>query len=49
MKNIYSSRGARRGMLIAVIAVSIWMGWAVGYVQGTDTSHPEMQLIAASK
>jgi hypothetical protein len=49
MNKIYSSRGARRGALIAIVTAAVWVGWAVGYLQGSQSSHPELQLIASSK
>lgn len=35
MRTWYSPRGARRGMLLAVVAAAVWLGWAVGFVQGS--------------
>jgi len=48
MNKIYSTRGARRGVLIAAVTAAVWVGWAVGYLQGADSSYPELQLIATS-
>lgn len=33
----YSRRGARRGLGLALLAGSLWLGWALGYLQ-TDRS-----------
>lgn len=35
MRKYYSSRGARRGLLLAVLLLSGWCGWALGYMQNT--------------
>lgn len=48
MNKIYSSSGARRGVLIAAVTAAVWMAWAVGYLQGTESSYPELQLISTS-
>jgi hypothetical protein len=34
MRRWYSSRGARRGLLLAGITAALWVCWAVGYSQG---------------
>jgi hypothetical protein len=49
----FSPRGARRGMGLAAIALLIWLGWAIGYLQGaSDKSaqpqHPAIQLSSAN-
>ncbi len=44
MKKIYSSRGASRGLLIAVVTAGIWMAWAIGYSQCVDANVPRMSL-----
>ena len=31
MNKIYSSRGARRGLLIAAVTAGAWLAWAIGY------------------
>ena len=46
MNKIYSSRGARRGTLIAAVTAGIWLAWAIGYTQGFETTHPQMPLIS---
>jgi hypothetical protein len=46
MNKVYSSRGARRGLLIAVVTTGVWMGWAVGYSQGVEANFPQMPLIS---
>ena len=33
--SFYSPRGARRGFVIALAAVCMWMGWAVGWLMST--------------
>lgn len=30
-----SARGARRGMKLSVLAVAIWLSWAIGFTQGS--------------
>lgn len=35
MKKYYSSRGARRGLFLAVLFLSGWCGWVLGYTQNT--------------
>lgn len=30
----YSPRGARRGFLLAMLTVMMWLCWALGYIQG---------------
>jgi len=49
MNQIYSPRGARRGLLIAVVTAGIWMAWAMGYTQGVETIHPQMPLISVNQ
>lgn len=49
MNKIYSSRGARRGVLIAVVTAGIWLGWAIGYTQGVETTYPQMPLISSNQ
>ena len=46
MDKIYSSRGVRRGLLIAVVTAGIWMAWAIGYSQGVEAHFPQMPLIS---
>ena len=29
----YSSRGMRRGLIIALAALCLWMGWLIGWVE----------------
>ncbi len=41
--SFYSPRGARRGLVIALAALSMWMGWAVGWVMSTPQT-AEVQL-----
>ena len=33
MKQWYSPRGARRGLVLAMLAAAFWGGWAVAYTQ----------------
>jgi len=33
-KTWYSPRGVRRGLVLAMLTVALWLSWAVGYVQG---------------
>jgi hypothetical protein len=49
MNKIYSSRGARRGTLIAAVTAGIWMAWAMGYSQGVESIHPQMPLISVNQ
>jgi hypothetical protein len=49
MNKIYSSRGARRGALIAVVTAVIWMAWAVGYSQGVEDHFPQLPLISVNQ
>lgn len=35
MRTWYSPRGARRGLLLALIAAAVWLSWAIGFVQGS--------------
>ena len=49
MNKIYSSRGARRGLLIAAITAGVWMAWAIGYSQGIEARFPQMPLIAINQ
>lgn len=46
MNKIYSSRGARRGLLIAAVTAGVCMAWAIGYSQGIEARFPQMPLIA---
>lgn len=49
MNKIYSSRGARRGLLIAAVTMSVWVAWAIGYSQGVETHFPQMSLITVNQ
>jgi hypothetical protein len=49
MNKIYSSRGARRGLLIAAVTAGVWMAWAIGYSQGIEARFPQMPLIAVNQ
>ena len=49
MNKIYSSRGARRGLLIAVVTAGVWMAWAIGYSQGIEAHFPQMPLILVNQ
>ena len=49
MNKIYSSRGARRGLLIAAVTAGVWMAWAIGYSQGIEARFPQMPLIAINQ
>ena len=40
MRRWYSPRGARRGFALAALATAIWLGWAIGYVQGAQGPAP---------
>jgi hypothetical protein len=33
MRQWYSSRGARNGLLLALVAIALWFTWAFAYVQ----------------
>jgi hypothetical protein len=49
MDKIYSSRGAHRGALIAVVTAGIWLAWAIGYSQGVEVHSPQMSLISVNQ
>ena len=49
MNKIYSSRGARRGLLIAAVTMGVWAAWAIGYSQGVEDHFPQMPLISANQ
>jgi hypothetical protein len=49
MNKIYSSRGARRGLLIAAVTAGLWMAWAVGYSQGVEVTSFQMPLISVNQ
>ena len=34
MKQYFSLRGAKRGMVLAAVAALMWSSWAVGYLSG---------------
>ena len=34
MKQYFSLRGAKRGMVLAAVAAFMWSSWAVGYIYG---------------
>ena len=40
MSRWYSPRGARRGLLLAVAAIILWITWAVLYMQGMPDATP---------
>ena len=49
MNKIYSSRGARRGTLLAVVTAGAWLARAIGYTQVVETTHPQMPLISVNQ
>lgn len=49
MSRYFSSRGARRGLLIAVVTAGVWTAWAIGYSQGVETHFPQMSLISINQ
>jgi len=49
MNKIYSSRGARRGLLIAAVTAGVWVAWAIGYSQGVEDHFPQMPLISVNQ
>ena len=49
MNKIYSSRGARRGLLIAALTAGIWLAWAIGYSQGVEINQPQMPLVSINQ
>jgi hypothetical protein len=49
MKIKFSSRGAYRGISLAIAAICFWMAWAIGYSQGIDTTRPQMTLVLIEK
>lgn len=49
MNKIYSSRGARRGLLIAAVTMGAWSAWAIGYSQGVEAQFPQMPLISVNQ
>ena len=40
MRRWYSSRGARRGLVVSAMLGALWLSWAVGYVQGAKRIPP---------
>lgn len=40
MRRWYSSRGARRGLVLSAMISALWLSWAVGYVQGAKRLPP---------
>ena len=36
----HSSRGMRRGLVIALAALCLWMGWLIGWVMKSNSSGP---------
>ncbi len=34
LQNLYSARGAKRGLRLAGVGLGIWLIWAAGYIQG---------------
>jgi len=40
MSRWYSPRGARRGLLLAVVTIILWITWAVLYTQGLSDVAP---------
>jgi hypothetical protein len=32
----YSTRGAKRGFILAIILTAFWLCWAIGFIQGYD-------------
>ena len=36
MKRFFSAQGAKRGFMLAALAVLLWGCWAIGYLQGLD-------------
>jgi len=49
MNKIYSSRGARRGLLIAAVTAGVWVAWAIGYSQSVEDHFPQMPLISVNQ
>lgn len=49
MNKIYSSRGARRGLLIAAVTAGAWLAWAIGYTQAFKTTNPQIPLISVNQ
>jgi hypothetical protein len=49
MHKIYSPKGARRGILIAVITAGIWSAWAIGFSQGIESPQQKISLISINK
>lgn len=40
MSRWYSPRGARRGLLLAVVTIMLWITWAVLYTRGLPDTAP---------
>ena len=44
MKRYFSAQGAKRGLVLAALAVLLWGCWAIGYLQGLDGAMPPSTL-----
>jgi hypothetical protein len=38
MNRYFSPSGAKRGLILAALAVVLWSCWAVGYLQGVEAA-----------
>lgn len=36
MNRYFSPRGAKRGLILAALAVLVWSCWAIGFLQGVE-------------
>jgi len=45
MKQYFSLRGAKRGLLLAALAALLWASWAIGYWQGLMGAEAQSLLL----
>jgi hypothetical protein len=44
MNRYFSSRGAKRGLILAALTLLVWCCWAVGYWQGVEGATSTLTL-----